>query len=389
MEKYEAWLSEVSDGRTEKEKSLLRRAAETIMGNVTADSGYPWSPYRGIMPGTPGKGHFEGIWNWDTAFHAVCVSRWDTELAEECIRAFMQYQLPNGMLPDVMFANGFFENRITKPPVLPWAVENVYRRGGSIDFVKEVYPSFVRYEKFLCENRCDGGLFFYGAEVDRTDPGYEELASWESGWDYAVRWDGVSVSDLWTIDLNCYMVMMYRSMAFFADMLGLDSDKATWTAKELALTELINEKLWDDEMQSYADVLRATGKGSGVYSPAIFMPLYVEIAPKERAERMNVLGSDDNKFHSGMPTVSYDDKCYSDGYWRGRTWLNTAYFAAKGLKNYGFDRAADDIKDTILTWCDGEKRGIFENYDSKTGAGMGYCGFSWSCTFIIEFILNF
>ena len=39
--------------------------------------------------------------------------------------------------------------------------------------------------------------------------------------------------------------------------------------------------------------------------------------------------------------------------------------------------------------CDADKDGIFENYDSRTGKGLGCPHFSWSCVFINEFILNF
>ena len=93
-------------------------------------------------------------------------------------------------------------------------------------------------------------------------------------------------------------------------------------------------------------------------------------------------------FKCKMPTVSFDNPSYSNDYWRGPTWLNVAYFAAVGLKNYNFD-VADKIKENILDMCYKEKNGIFENYDSITGKGL-YCGhFSWSCVFIIEFILNF
>ena len=89
-----------------------------------------------------------------------------------------------------------------------------------------------------------------------------------------------------------------------------------------------------------------------------------------------------------MPTVSFDNKCFSNDYWRGPTWLNVAYFAAKGLKNYRFD-VADKIKSSIIDMCNDNKDGIYENYDSITLKGQ-YCNcFGWSCVFILEFLLNF
>ena len=95
-------------------------------------------------------------------------------------------------------------------------------------------------------------------------------------------------------------------------------------------------------------------------------------------------------FYDIIPNISFDNPEYCNDYWRGLglTWLNVACFAAMGLKNYGFSVAAT-IKENILDMCHNEKRGIFENYDSITGEGHGCEHFSWSCVFIVEFILGF
>ena len=79
----------------EVENHLLNLAYTILMNNVYGADGYPWSPYRCISPARslPGfAGAFTGIWNWDSAFHAVGVSRWDTALAREALLGFMQFQ---------------------------------------------------------------------------------------------------------------------------------------------------------------------------------------------------------------------------------------------------------------------------------------------------------
>jgi hypothetical protein len=86
--------------------------------------------------------------------------------------------------------------------------------------------------------------------------------------------------------------------------------------------------------------------------------------------------------------LNSENAAFSDDYWRGPTWLNVAYFAAKGLKNYGFS-VADTIQKSILDMCAQDKDGIYENYNSITGKGQ-YCNrFGWSCVFIFEFLLDF
>ncbi len=365
----------------ERESELLIRSYDTIMGNVYEKEGYLWSPYRCI---SPGKNNFPGIWNWDSAFHAVGVSRWDTELAKESILGFLNFQSENGLLPDVIWENGGIVDTFSKPPVFPWAVEIVYKRDKDIEFLKTVYPKLVLNEKYWVDNRCLNGLFYYDAENKETAD-FLTRVKYESGWDNSPRWDN-EITEYWAIDLNCFMVMFYRSMSFLAKELNLSVDSEMWYKKEKNLEKLINENMWDFEKGYYSDTNKLTKKVSEVLSPASFMPLYIEIASPEQANGMRIIA--ENNFKCKMPTVSFDNAQYSNDYWRGPTWLNVAYFAAKGLKNYSFE-VADKIKENILDMCYNDKDGIFENYDSITGKGL-YCNhFSWSSVFINEFILNF
>ena len=362
---------------------LLERAVNVLESNTYDEGTYPWSPYVCI---SPCKGRFNGIWNWDSAFHAMAVSRWNPSLAWDCIMGFTKYQLDNGMFPDVIFENGDVVDKFSKPPVLPWVTAIVYSRDRNLDNLRELYTRFVKNEHFLRSSRICDGLFYYGAQ-DKTDDKYEKRASFESGWDDSVRWDKTA-SGWWPIDLNCYMVMFYRSMAFMARELELIDEAYNWERREIEMRVLINERLWDPDNKYYADTDRFTGKQSDVLTPASFMPLFAEIAPPTYALAMNKLAIDKSKFDSRMPTVTFDNPQFSQTYWRGPTWLNTAFFAAKGLKNYDFP-VAYKIRDTILNWCIKEQNGIFENYDSITGKGL-YCNnFSWSAAFIIEFLLNF
>lgn len=128
-------------------------------------------------------------------------------------------------------------------------------------------------------------------------------------------------------------------------------------------------------------------EASEVLTPALFMPLYIEMADPIRAEQMNEIAK--KHFLPGMPTVAYDSETYSNEYWRGPCWLNVAYFAAKGLKKYGFDESANTIRDTILDRVDRDGIYIHENYDAVTGDGLCCKNFSWSCVFVRLFILDF
>ena len=182
------------------------------------------------------------------------------------------------------------------------------------------------------------------------------------------------------------MVMFYHSMSFIAKELKKHSEAEMWSQKAVELSNLINEKMWNSSGSCYCDVNRFTGEYSTVLTPASFIPLYIKIAPEQRAEALARIAEKNFKYK--MPSVSFDNPEFSTDYWRGPTWLNIAYFAAKGLKNYNFP-VADKIKENILEMCYKNKDGIFENYNSITDEGQRYNNFSWSCVFIMEFILNF
>ena len=147
--------------------------------------------------------------------------------------------------------------------------------------------------------------------------------------------------------------------------------------------------MFNEKMGYYADTDKYTKEQSIVISPASFMPLFIGIASEEHAKKMSLMAKNENKFYPGMPTVTYDDPAYSTDYWRGPTWLNVAYFAVKGLRNYGYEDLADEISEFLLDLIyENKEKGIFENYDTKNREGLYWHKFSWSCAFVMEFILN-
>ncbi len=376
MNKRDLWLENTDCNQ----KELLKKASDVLLGNIMEDKDTPWSPYRCI---TPTIRDFGGIWNWDSAFHAVGVSYWDTDLAKEQLLGFMQFQCENGMFPDMILSDGEMNKCSSKPPVLPWSAAIVYEKCKDVEFLKNVYPQFVKNEQFWTEYRMYNGLFHYDADTNITPfDEYDLNIRWESGWDNSVRWDK-PILDFWAIDLNCFMVMFYRAMAFMAKELGRDCEE--WLNKENELTHKIETTFWNEELGAYIDVNRFTGEMSDVLTPASFMPLFINTASPERAKKMAEVAKE--HFYPGMPTVAYDNPEYSTDYWRGPTWLNVAYFALKGLRNYGYTDLADEMKDTMLNWC--SQNGIRENYNATTGEGLCAVNFSWSAAFVIEFILNF
>ncbi len=387
MNLCDKWLSGFYGKIPHENYTLLDRASRTLLSNIMREAPnekLPWHPWRGITPSQIG---FKGIWNWDSAFHAVGVSRWDAKLAQEQILMILALQNQDGGLPDVLFANGKLVDNFGKPPVMPWAAMIVDMRENDDEFLRKAYPAFVKNESHWRRNRGGDrqGLFNY--DSIHSDPETRlKHAKYESGWDNSVRWDG-GIYEVWPVDLNCFMVMLYRAMSYMAGRLGISDDVKRWDKAGVELAARIEDKLWDNQRQAYHDYDFGKKAFVDALSPASFMPLYVGTASRERAEKMAKVAAE--QFNPGWPTVAYDHPQFDpESYWRGRMWLNVAYFALKGLKDYGFNELAESGRNTILSWVRNDPSQIFENYNSRTGEPLGSPQFSWSSVFTIEFLLN-
>ena len=375
------WLAQYEKYCNERDMTLLGAAYDVLKTNTIERDDAPWGPDPVI---SPWMGEKAGIWNWDSAFHAITVSRYDERLAKSCVDSFVKYILPNGLLPDVVRLNGQVVDNFGKPPVMAWAVLTVFERCRDMEFLRRNYDRLTKNARFWERYRMDRGLFFNSAQKNPYADNSRH-PRYESGWDNSPRWDN-GIVNLWTVDLNCYMVLFYRSMAKIARYLGEDAQP--WQQKAEALARLVEETLFDESQQAYVDLDRETGEFSKVLSPGSFLPLFVEIASQAHAEAMNRLALDPQKFYPGMPSVTYDDPTYSKGYCRGPSWLHVAFFAAKGLRDYGYGKTASDLREFLLDLVYEQlPHGLFENYDSIERKGGSNPSFSWSAAFVIEFIL--
>jgi len=383
-DKINTWLNSHSD-LSERDKALLKRATAVFENNLFESENSTWGSYRGILP-SPGQ--YNGVWNWDSAFHALAVSYFDAELAYEQFEIFFDFQGDDGIFPDVIYNDGRIKDNYSKPPVFPWAFVEVYKRCPKPEILNKAYDCYCKNLSFWNNNRMDKqcGLYYYDARwVDGDHPTHQK---WESGMDNSPRWDD-GVNQWLAVDLNGYMAMFYDSLAQMAEWLNHPGDAEKWRVCSAELKNKVNTMLWCSEKQCFVDRNRFNGEFSDTITSASFVPLFAGCADEEHARLMNEAANDKEMFSPSMPTVAYSCTTFSaTDYWRGPVWLNLAYFASEGLRKYGYTDTAEAIKEHILNDAYNEKRDIFEYYDARTGKGLGAKSFGWSAAFIIEYIMQ-
>ena len=93
----EEWLSQYEGKLSERDIKLMSCAHDVIAGNTLNKENMPWGDIPAVSPwlGCP------GLWNWDTVFHGMTISRYDSVLAQNSVDCYAKFQCENGMLPEV------------------------------------------------------------------------------------------------------------------------------------------------------------------------------------------------------------------------------------------------------------------------------------------------
>lgn len=343
--------------------------------------------HEGVIP-SHSVTYFTGFWAWDSWRFSAALARFAPELAKNNIRAMFDYQLPDGMIIDCIYTNPAENNaRDSKPPLVCWAVDEIFTLNQDTAFVKEMYPQLLAYYKWWYNKRDHNrnGMCEFGS----TD-GTLEAAGWESGMDNAIRFDNAKMlkngEDAWSlnqesVDLNAYLAFECRLLKKFAALIGTTFNGPDYGDK-------VADYFFNEKIGWFCD--RRIDDGSFIEEPACegYTPFWVQIATKEQMDKALVLLTDTAKFSTYIPfpTASADNpKCDPNGYWRGPIWLDQTYQAIKGLRNYGHKDLADKYTRQVFDRCQGltGDAPIHENYGTHNGERLQASHFSWSASHLL------
>ena len=230
-ERWEGYLTKIlrKDMKPEYDRIAVK-AVTTLISNWRTHRG--GLLHEGIVP-SHAVGYFVGFWAWDSWRFSAGTAKFDPELAKNNIRAMFDYQQPDGMVIDCIYTDPSENNaRDSKPPLVCWAVDEIFTHTGDTTFIAEMYPQLLSYYKWWYQKRDHNrnGMCEYGA----TD-GTLEAAAWESGMDNAIRFDDAvmlkndGADDAWSmdqesVDLNAYLALECKLLKKFAGLLNVAFD---------------------------------------------------------------------------------------------------------------------------------------------------------------------
>ena len=237
-ERWEGYLTKIlrKDMKPEYDRIAVK-AVVTLISNWRTHRG--GLLHEGIVPSHAAY-YFVGFWAWDTWRFSAALAKFDPELAKDNIRAMFDYQQPDGMIIDCIYTDPAENNaRDSKPPLVSWAVDEIFTHTNDTAFISEMYPQLMAYYKWWYNKRDHNrnGMCEYGS----TD-GTLEAAAWESGMDNAIRFDDAKMlknngaEDAWSmdqesVDLNAYLALECKLLKKFASILGVTFDGPDYSSR--------------------------------------------------------------------------------------------------------------------------------------------------------------
>lgn len=380
-----------------------------------------------IVPG----GRFREIYYWDSYFTMLGLfADGEIELVENMINNFADMITHIGFIPN---GNRSYYASRSQPPFFSYMVEAFaeYKSSDSIyvtylNALQAEYNFWMKGNQQLStsnkfQNHCvrmhDGEILnrYYDSsdtpreEMYRNDvetakqlkeinPNFNEKELFrnlrsgaESGWDFSSRWlkdydnlYSIHTTDIIPIDLNCLMYHLECTLSKCYAVYG-DKEKAKlYTQKSENRKNAIIKYLWNKEANYFMDYDIIQNNFTNNFSLAGIFPLFARIAQKEQAEK--VAKEIQTRFlkDGGVVTTLYHTGQQWD-YPNG--WAPLQWITYKGLKNYSYDKLADEIKKRwtqMVEYVYSETGKLLEKYDvvnvSTTGGGEypNQDGFGWT-----------
>ncbi|MFN4146101.1 MAG: alpha,alpha-trehalase TreA [Runella sp.] len=191
-------------------------------------------------------------------------------------------------------------------------------------------------------------------------------AAAESGWDFSSRWfaDGhamatIHTTDIIPVDLNCLLYFLEKSLAKAYRLSEKENLSYFYENQAMLRQEAIQRYCWDENAGFYFDYDWKVQRQKTTYSLAGVFPLFFNIASSTQAHKIAKVLKDRFLQMGGLLTTLQDTHQQWDA---PNGWAPLHWVAYQGLKNYGLNDLASEIKDRWLTNC--------EQYFDKTGKMM-------------------
>ena len=389
--------------------SVLGIAEETLRGNWI--EGERDGVHYGYA--RPSPGHYPWQWYWDSCFHAIVWRRFERARAEIELRSLLAGGSDDGFIGHTIFWHEHvdWERRWTynvatrealntstiQPPLLAWAWRIAV--GDPAD-----EPRIAAHHRWLEANRdLDGDGLLWICQPDES--GLDSSPKFDPVW--GVRAHGrllfpFLIARNRRLDWDARRIMDAGGPLLCEVVVNVLWCLARLAAGEPSITPAIVERLWDERRGLFLDVARGklarpdqTDEMDGEHrlrtsTWSALAPLALPDLPEEIGRRLveeHLL--DTRRYWLPVPPTSvsarepsFEPRKWKSPlkvrrlYWRGPTWINSAWLLWIGLLRLGYDPASLEMANRLANVVANQR--LREFYEPNTGEGLGAREFGWS-----------
>lgn len=342
-------------------------------------------PSRSMV--VPSKLGYVGAWQWDSYFIAAGLRHGAPDLAWEQIAMFLDHQLDDGLLPDVVSDDGVLASTtdlppgdaaasmslvpVTKPPLIAWALAQLNR----------VAPDPARLA--WARPRITASQRWWTTVSDTDGDGLAEyLHPYSSGLDDSPLFDAGMPAE--PPDLNSYLCLQDDLLSAIA---ATEGDAYAANAHRAEAHERMSRMLETRfDLRARRFDAMAGGQPLSVFTPFHLMPLLTGRLPGPVAAAVVETMLERLWGRRPLPTVAPDEPSFDpQRMWRGPVWVNVNRLVAEGLLASGRHDLARELAERTLAMML-ETGGFHEYWNPLTGERppTATTSFAWSAALFID-----
>jgi glycogen debranching enzyme len=376
--------------------------------------GTEWrKPYHFYRPALTKYGPYQ--WLWDSGWHMIVWSHRRPENAIADLRTLLQFQQPDGFIPETIFwkqnsllrrlvawFNGYSQAEytdLTQMPMLAYSVRAIWQATHEKNLLKEFVPAIAQYlEWWQRRDHDNDGLVSIihpwesGMDASPTyDPVFHlsHPRPWDmyprfwrllrrhhkSGWNQQAilrgEWFNVEDVGVCSVYADGWGVVAALAAEFDSDL------AARCRLQHRRYQEAVIRKCWDENRAQFVSYYHQNGAEIASRADTIqtLLPLLLDDLPEPIQQKLVAKIKDPGRFWLSypVPTVARSEVAFNPHenrlLWRGPMWPGTTWLVMEGLLKHGFQAEAAAI---LGRWSDLYlQHGIWEYYNPLTGKGLG------------------
>jgi alpha,alpha-trehalase len=346
--------------------------------------------------GTPARstvGHYLQMYDWDACFFSqVSPLLGLPDLAPDVVLNFLALQEADGHIPRTVSPNRIWDKGDQAKPFLCQTLAAYLK--ANTGKVQEILTAdvlgklhlYLRY--FETHRRHASGLYRWRNVLESgVDDNLALIYPTEAAKDENDNLGKFLDGEIIAVDVCTYIACEFEAFAWLAKTAGQADLALEYQDKAQKLKELIEEKLWDEELKLYVNHHAESDSSVRVRSWTGLTPVFMGIARADHAKACiehNILSEEhflrpagmvsyaaSERLHNQSPRGLYGRNMVSN--WQGPVWVLVNALACRGMVFYGYAEGAVKVANRMLKTMQADVRKnntLHENYNAENGAPL-------------------